>query len=88
VTTYDISGQVRLWENRISNVLQSNDASAILHVINSLYMIRKNSIAVDGEYGKGNQLFKELRNSGLLQQLKDAYDKSVDRDLSLEQLQK
>lgn len=37
-----------------------------------LYLMRTNSLAVDGEYSKGNQLFKEIRNAGYLKELKDA----------------
>ena len=29
-------------------------------------MVRKNSLAVDGEYGAGNMLFKELRARGYI----------------------
>lgn len=46
--------------------------------------MRTNSIAVDGEYGKGNQLFKDIRNLGLLQSLKDAMNSALSNKLSLE----
>ena len=49
-----------------------------------MYIIRKNSLSVDGEYGKGNQIFKEIRNTGLLDELKDALTKSKSKILSLE----
>ena len=55
-------------------------------MIDMLYLIRKNSIAADGEYGKGNQLFKEIRSVGLLKKLKDAYSDAVSKELSLEKM--
>jgi len=48
--------------------------------------MRKNSIAVDGEWSKGNQIFKELRNLGLIQQLKDLQKEFTSNMLSLESL--
>ena len=48
--------------------------------------MRTNSIAVDGEYGKGNQIFKDLRNLGYLSKLKEALMKAMSKELSLESL--
>lgn len=49
-------------------------------------MIRKNSIAVDGEYGKGNQLFKEIRNLNLIDDMKNKVKEIQSKKLSLESL--
>jgi len=49
-------------------------------------LIRHNSIAVDGETGKGNQLFKDIRSEGLLQRLKDASFNAKSHELSLESM--
>lgn len=49
-------------------------------------MIRKNSIAIDGEYGKGNQLFKSIRDLGLLDELKNRTNEVLSQDLSMESL--
>lgn len=43
----------------------------IQQLIDELYLMRKYSLAKDGEYGVGNLIFKEIRNSGLLDELKD-----------------
>ena len=56
--------------------------------INSLYLVRQNSLETEGEYGPGNQLFKEIRNLGLLDKLKAAYKQSRSKELSLESLQR
>ena len=48
--------------------------------------MRTNSIAVDGEYGKGNAIFKDIRALGYMKKLKDALMKSYSKQLSLESL--
>ena len=48
--------------------------------------MRKKSIDADGEFGEGNLLFKELRNFGLLDELKKALKSSIAQDLTLESL--
>lgn len=82
----DVSHEVERWEEEIQKILNSENTEKIKRAIDLLYMMRKNSIDVDGEYGKGNQIFKEIRNKGLLDELKDAVKKSISKDLSLEQL--
>ena len=83
---HNIEKEYEKWTSKIHDVLQRNNSDEIIDAINTLYLIRKNSLATDGEYGKGNQLFKQIRSNGLLQQLKDAYDKSLSSKLSLESL--
>ena len=82
----DISLELSEWTNKIDNVLKSNDSDRIESIVDELYIVRKNSLDVEGEYGKGNQLFKEIRNIGLLDKLKDAYKASRSKELSLESL--
>lgn len=88
ITKHNIETELTKWQTHINEVIQSNDYDSILNTINILYLIRHNSIAVDGEYGKGNQLFKELRNLGYLTQLKEALNKTLSQRLSLENLSK
>lgn len=54
--------------------------------IEELYDLRKTSIATDGEYGIGNLVFKELRNRGCLDKLKDLKHEIASKELSLENL--
>lgn len=86
ITKHNIDKEFEKWQSKIQQVLQRNNSDEIVDAINTLYLIRKNSLSTDGEYGKGNQLFKQIRSIGLLQQLKDAYDKSLSKKLSLESL--
>lgn len=80
----DISDDFSKWESRIQDVLQGQNSTDIESTINDLYLIRKHSLDTDGEYGKGNQLFKEVRNVGLLDKLKTAYKASRSKELTLE----
>ena len=49
--------------------------------------MRKNSLDAEGEYGKGNQIFKEIRNCGLLDAAKDAYKSFRSKEITIEHLQ-
>lgn len=88
VTKHNTEKEFKKWENTIKNVLETKNYEQISNAINTIYLIRHNSIAVDGEYGKGNQLFKDIRNAGLLDKLKQALDDSLSKKLSLESLSK
>lgn len=68
----------------VQSVLDDGDSGDIKDCINMLYLMRKDSIATDGEYGVGNLLFKEIRNRGLLNALKDKYNEMISDELTLE----
>lgn len=68
----------------VQSVLDDGDSDDIKDCINMLYLMRKDSIAIDGEYGVGNLLFKEIRNRGLLNALKDKYNEMISDELTLE----
>ena len=70
--------------NSVQTVLDNGDVGDIKDCINMLYLMRKDSIATNGEYGVGNLLFKEIRNRGLLSALKDKYDEMISDELTLE----
>lgn len=84
VKNFDNSEALSKWQEKINQVLKDKDAKEIQGVINMLLLMRHNSIVVDGEFGKGNQLYKEIRNLGLIDKLKDALDKTKSKELSLE----
>ena len=86
ITKHNIDKEYEKWNNKINEVLGRHDYDEIVNTINSLYLIRHNSLMVDGEYGKGNQLFKQIRSTGLLDKLKDALNSSLSKELSLEGL--
>lgn len=68
----------------VQSVLDDGGSDDIKDCINMLYLMRKDSIATDGEYGVGNLLFKEIRNRGLLNALKDKYNEMISDELTLE----
>lgn len=84
----DISEELSEWTTKINKVLESNNSNRIEKLIDDLYIVRQNSLTTEGEYGRGNQLFKEVRNIGLLDKLKDAYKASRSKELSLESLKR
>lgn len=87
VPQVDISDEFNKWKIRIDKILKSENSNSIENAINDIYLVRKNSLDTEGEYGKGNQLFKEIRNVGLLDKLKDAYKEARSKELTLEHLQ-
>lgn len=82
----DTSKEFNQWKEEIDKLLQSGNSESIEKAIDDLYIIRKDSLATEGEYGKGNQLFKDIRNNGLLDDLKVAYKKKRSNELTLESL--
>lgn len=85
---HNISKELEKWQKHIQNILSESDADKVKNAIDTLYLIRHNSIACDGEFSAGNQLFKEIRNLGLLDSLKKKLDEITSKELSLESLTK
>lgn len=83
---HNVEKELEKWKVKVAEVLDRGKYEEINNTINSIYLMRKNSIAIDGEGGKGNQLFKEIRSAGLLGELKDALSASLSRKLSLESI--
>ena len=71
-----------------AEALLEPDTSAedIDNYINSLYTLRRAGIMTDGEFSQGNFIFKEIRNLGLLDALKDMLKDIRSKELSVESL--
>lgn len=71
-----------------AEALLGPDASvkAINNYIDSLYTLRRSGIMVDGEFSQGNFIFKEIRNLGLLDELKARRNDLRSKELSVESL--
>lgn len=54
--------------------------------IDDLYMLRKESLASDGEFGEGNLIFKQFRNDGVLDELKLRLNNIKSKELTLEKM--
>ena len=80
----DIEGTdlYKAWKERYESLSESD----IEKFIDDLYLLRKESLITDGEFGDGNLLFKQLRNEGILDELKDRLYKKKSDELTLENL--
>lgn len=80
----DVTEAVASWQEKIDYAVSTGVYEDLASVLDKLYLMRKNSIAIEGEYGKGNEIFKTLRDKGYLSKLKDALNKCISSKLSLE----
>lgn len=83
---YDVSNELSVWRSKIDSAIEKGSSEDVRKLLNTLYLIRRSSLSVDGEYGKGNYLFKSIRSDGLLDKLKDASLSLRSKELSLEAL--
>lgn len=86
VDEYDTSKDVQELSNEIRKAISSNSFENVKNELDKVYLMRKESIATEGEYGYGNQLFKDLRNLGLIDKLKEKYKEFKSVELTLENL--
>ena len=63
-----------------------NKLEQIDNLIEDIYNLRKEGMERSGEYDLFNLIFKEFRNLGYLDNLKELRKKEISKDLSLEQL--
>lgn len=75
-------------ENSLEEEVHTPKIDEITQFIQDLYDMRKSSLASDGEYSIGNLIFKEVRNKGYLDKLKELKNKLIGKELSLESSQK
>lgn len=83
-TNVDTTTELSQWKLRYQNAIESANPEEITRVLDDIYLMRKDSISTEGEYGKGNQVFKDFRNLGYLDNLKRAYKDFRSRELTLE----
>lgn len=79
----DISNDLDKYIDKSNKILMSNNAEEVKNYLNDLYMMRKISLAEQGEVGIGNLVFKELRNLNILSELRDKYYELSSKELSL-----
>lgn len=84
-TKKDIYGYIGRKDESLDSDGQAK-ASDIDKYIDDLYDMRKDAIAKGGEFSIGNLVFKELRNLGYLDSLKQMKTELMDQELSLEGL--
>lgn len=86
VPDIDITDIFAPYEERYNEIIEHKNAEAASTLIDDLYLLRKDSISTDGEYGEGNLVFKEFRNKGYLDNLKQLLVDETSKELSLESL--
>ena len=76
-------------ENKLEGNISDNQSKLekIDDMIEDIYNLRKEGMEEDGEYSIKNLIFKEFRNLGYLDNLKNLRKKEISKELSLEQLQ-
>lgn len=86
VPNVDISNEIIKYKNMYDSAINSRDGMEALQLVDDLYLLRRNSLAKDGEYGVGNLIFKEFRNQGWLDNLKKLGNEYKSEKLTLEKL--
>ena len=81
--SYNFDSVLPKWRRTITAVCEKDSLQDATFLLNRIYMMRKESILKDGEFGKGNQLFKDLREEGLIQELKDKLTELTSKKLSI-----
>ena len=64
---------------------EANTIEDVDKLIDDIYLQRQQSIQKDGEFGKGNLIFKFLRSLGILQDLKDKKVELENKEMSIEE---
>ena len=85
--------EFNIWEDRYTKLIADIESEKIqteaevVKYIEDIYELRKANIASDGEYSIGNLVFKEIRNKGYLDNLKDLKNELISKQLSLKESQ-
>ena len=89
VNQEEINKAIKPWENRYKilvkkiDIEKAIDESEIEKYITELYKLRHQGLAEGGEYSIENLVFKEIRNKGYLDNLKELKNKIISNKLSL-----
>lgn len=73
---------------KVTSAIESDSSEEVQKTIDDLYLLRKSALSTDGEFGEGNLVFKEFRNNGMLDELKDHKRELQDKELTLEAMNK
>ena len=80
--TVELEPELSEWQEKAT---QCNTVEEIDTFINDLYKLRQESLLTEGEYGKGNLIFKELRNNNTLQNLREKKIELENDEMSLKE---
>lgn len=80
----DIEEPLNYMIDRYNEICLLNNRDMAQSFLDTLYINRTRSLAVEGEFGVDNLIFKEFRNRGFIQNLKDIIVTGEDYELTLE----
>lgn len=83
VVSVELEPELTFITNAVLTTLYTGTLEDVQDLLDTLYLFRKNSLAISGEYGKWNLIFKHLRSLGFLDDLKDKELDLISQDLSL-----
>lgn len=89
--------EYKIWEDKYNSIvsesekelneeIENKQISDIDQFLEDVYALRKEDLASGNQYGIKNLVFKELRNKGYLDKLKDLKNELLSKELSLESL--
>ena len=84
----NVDEELAIRHKEIDAVLNGNDPQSVKDLLNDIYMERKNGLAIDGEASKGNVIFKQLRNEGFIDGLRNKYYELRSEQLSVNENKK
>lgn len=80
----DIEQELSYWLEEYNKSIASNNMELLQDFLNKLYILRRDSLINEGEYGKGNLIFKYFRNNGYINTIKDLLAQNISQSLTLE----
>ena len=83
VKKVNVDAEVQEWTEKAEKAKSSGNSEEIDSFIDELYKMRKESIASEGEYGKGNLIFKALRRNKTIEHLMEYKRELENQELSL-----
>lgn len=83
IKNIDISGDLKVLLDEYKQLLELKDVEKIKAFINKLYDMRKEAFSNEGDFAKGNLIFKEFRTKGYIKKLKDLQVKLESKSLSI-----
>lgn len=84
VIEVDIEQELSYWLEEYNKIIASNNMELLQDFLNRLYILRRDSLINEGEYGKGNLVFKYFRNNGYINTIKDLLTQNISQSLTLE----
>ena len=83
VKKVNVDAEVQEWTEKAEKAKSSGNSEEVDSFIDELYKMRKESIASEGEYGKGNLIFKALRRNKTIEHLMEYKRELENQKLSL-----